>query len=118
MRFKLDENLPEDGARVLAAAGHDTANALGEKLGGKPDPDIAKICKIEQRALTTLDTGFGDIRRYPPAEYAGLVVLRLARQDKPHILAVLGRLLDKFTREPLAGRLWIVEEHRLRIRPG
>ncbi|MGH9891588.1 MAG: DUF5615 family PIN-like protein [bacterium] len=118
MKFKLDENLPEDGAKVLANAGHDTSTALQEQLGGKPDFRIADICKIEQRALITLDTGFGDIRRYPPSEYPGLVVLRLARQDKPNVLAVLERLLGKFTREPLAGHLWVVEEHRIRIRPG
>ena len=91
MKFKLDENLPEDGVKILANAGHDTATALEEQLGGKHDSKIAYVCKIEQRALITLDTGFGDIRRYPPDEYPGIVVLRLARQDKPNVLAVLER---------------------------
>ena len=118
MKFKLDENLPEDGVKVLANAGHDTSTALEEQLGGKHDSEIAHVCKIEQRALITLDTGFGDIRRYPPGEYPGIVVLRLTRQDKPNVLAVLERLLPKFSREPLAGHLWVVEEHRIRLRPG
>lgn len=118
MRFKTDENVPEEAAKLLADAGHDASTALQEQLGGEADPSIAQVCKREQLALITLDTGFGDIRRYPPGEYAGLVVLRLQRQDTPHILSVLRQLLAKFTQEQLAGRLWVVEEHRVRIRSG
>lgn len=53
---------------------------------------------------------------YPPHEYPGLIVLRLNRQDKPHVLAVLEQLLPRLAAEPLANRLWIVDENRLRIR--
>lgn len=118
MKFKLDENLPAGAGKVLADAGHDVSTVLQEKLGGKPDPRVAEICKLEQRALNTLDADFGNIQLYPPADYSGLVVLRLARQDKLNILNVLTRLLDKLKSEPLSGRLWVVEEHRVRIRPG
>ncbi len=118
MRFKTDENLPEDAAKLLQDAGHDAVSALAQALGGTPDPDLADICKAEQRAVVTLDAGFGNIRRYPPEEYPGLVVLQLRRQDKPTVIAVLNRLLHKFGREPLSGHLWIVEESRIRIRPG
>lgn len=65
--------------------------------------------------MITLDTDFGNIQLYPPAEYAGLVVLRLTRQDKPNVLNVLTRLLERFKRERLSGQLWIVEETRVRI---
>ena len=118
MKFKLDENLPADAARVLVDAGHEVSTALQERLGGKPDSRIAETCKLEQRALITLDNDFGNIQAYPPAEYSGLVVLRLAQQDKENILNVLTRLIERFEREPLSGRLWVVEAHRVRIRPG
>jgi predicted nuclease of predicted toxin-antitoxin system len=118
MKFKLDENLPAEAATILANAGHDVATALAEKLGGHADPQLAAACKTEDRALITLDTDFANIRRYPPRKYPGLVVLRLTRQDKPHVLAVLTRLLEKFENEPLPRHLWIVEEHRVRIRLG
>lgn len=103
---------------LLGDAGHDASTALQEELGGEPDPGIAKVCKREHRALITLDTGFGGIRHYPPGEYARLVVLRLGRQDKPHVLGVLRRLMNQFMDEPLEGQLWIVEEQRVRIRSG
>lgn len=118
MKFKLDENLPAAAGKVLSDGGHDVSTALQEQLGGKPDAGIAETCKREQRVLITLDIDFGNIQLYPPAEYPGLVVLRLALQDMPNILNVLARLLDRFKRDPLSGRLWVVDEHRVRIRPG
>jgi predicted nuclease of predicted toxin-antitoxin system len=118
MKFKLDENLPAAAVRVLADAGHDVSTALQERLGGKPDSRVAETCKLERRALITLDNDFGNIQAYPPAEYSGLVVLRLAQQDKSNILSMLTRLIERFEREPLSGRLWVVEAHRVRIRPG
>lgn len=118
MKFKLDENLPAGAAEVLADAGHDVSTALQEQLGGKPDSKIAETCKLEQRALITLDNDFGNIQAYPPAEHFGLVVLRLAQMDKVNILNVLTRLVERFKRDPLSGRLWVVEAHRVRIRPG
>ena len=118
MKFKLDENLPADAAKVLAAAGHDVATALQENLGGQPDQRIAETCKDEQRVLITLDTDFGNIQLYPPADYAGFIVLRLELQDTPHILNVLTRVVERIKSEPLFGRLWVVEESRIRIRPG
>jgi hypothetical protein len=70
----------------------------------------------ENRTLVTLDGGFGDIRAYPPRAYPGLVVLRLPRQDKAFVLEVCQRLMGEFAKEPLAGRLWIVETNRIRVR--
>jgi hypothetical protein len=66
--------------------------------------------------LITLDTDFADIRVYPPAQFPGLIVLRLHRQDKPHVLEVIDRLIPVFASEPLEHLLWIVEETCLRIR--
>jgi hypothetical protein len=48
--------------------------------------------------------------------YAGMVVLRLQRQDKPHVLEVFVRVIPLLSQEPVAQRLWIVEENRIRVR--
>ncbi len=118
MKFKLDENLPAVAAKVLAGADHDVATVLQQHLGGKPDATIAEVCRAEGRTLITFDTDFANIQKYPPADFSGIVVLRLTRQDTPHVLIVINRLREKFGQEPLIGRLWIVEEDRVRIRPG
>ena len=62
------------------------------------------------------DLFLADIRAYPPADYAGIIVLRLTLLDKFHVLSVLQRLLPVLEREPLVGKLWIVEEASVRVR--
>lgn len=118
MRFKVDENLPVEVAAALREAGHDAPTVLDQEAGGMPDTDLAGLVKREGRALVTLDQGFGDIRSHPPGEFSGLVVLRLKRQDKVHLLSVLPKIIATLESEPLDGRVWIVEETRIRIRGG
>lgn len=69
-----------------------------------------------RRAIVTLDLDFADIRAYPPSDYAGIIVLRLARLDKLRILAVLKRLLTVMEQQPLPGKLWIIDETTIRMR--
>ncbi len=116
MRFKTDENLPFDVAEMLREAGHDAASVVEQRLGGSTDAQLAALCQHESRVLVTLDMDFADIRNYPPAEFPGMIVLRLRRQDKPHVLDVCRRLMRAIPEEPPEGRLWIVEENRIRIR--
>jgi predicted nuclease of predicted toxin-antitoxin system len=57
MRFKLDENLPREGAQILREAGHDAVTVLDQGMGGRPDPEIFAAIQAEGRALITLDVG-------------------------------------------------------------
>jgi predicted nuclease of predicted toxin-antitoxin system len=97
MKFKVDENLPVD-------------------IAGIYDISISKICQNEQRILLTLDLGFSDIRTYPPSEHEGIIVLRLNRQDKIHVMDIARRVLSVLPQEEIKGKLWIVDEKRIRIR--
>jgi predicted nuclease of predicted toxin-antitoxin system len=118
MRFKVDENLPAEVAELLAAEGHDAVTVAQERLGGAPDERILAVCGAEGRTLVTLDLGLGNIRRYPPRDHSGIILLRLDRQDKPSVLQVLARLVPLLGRERVAGHLWIVDERGLRVRSG
>ena len=116
MRFKTDENLPIDVADLLRLAGHDALTVFDQRLIGEDDKRILDICKEEGRTLITLDLDFSDVRSYPPQEYLGLIVLRLHRQDKSYVLETIRRIIPLFEQEQIEGRLWIVEENRIRIR--
>ena len=116
MRFKFDENLPSDLGALLRRDGHDAHSVLDENLRGAADPSIAKVCQDEQRILITLDLDFAHIQNYPPRDYPGIIVLRLARQDRDTVLAIIPRILTLLQTEPIAQRLWIVDDHRTRIR--
>ena len=116
MLFKVDENLPEEIALLLQKAGHDAVTIRAQGLQGKPDSEVLEVSSREGRALITLDQGFTDIRRYPPAQYPGRIVLRFGRQDRPYLLSHFGSVFPLLEREPITGCLWIVEENQVRIR--
>ncbi len=63
MKIKVDENLPVDVARIFNDKGHDALTATDQGMGGVKDHELISGCENEERALTTLDIGFGDIRR-------------------------------------------------------
>jgi predicted nuclease of predicted toxin-antitoxin system len=85
-------------------------------LTGSPDQTIALACQSEQRVLVTLDLDFADIRAYPPKNFPGLIVLRVRRQDKFLILNVVTRMINLLSSESIQGRLWIVDEKRIKVR--
>jgi predicted nuclease of predicted toxin-antitoxin system len=118
MKFKIDENLPAEVGKLLEDYGHEAMSVFDQNLSGASDARIAEVCQKEKRVLITLDTGFSDIRTYSPDEFLGLIILRLKRQDKSHILSVISRLTNILSKEPLERRLWIVEEGRVRISGG
>jgi len=116
--IKLDENVADLVGTVLREAGHDVAPARDEGLAGASDERIAAQALAEGRALVTFDLDFSDIRRHPPVGTPGIVVLRLRDQTLKPIRRTAGVLAKLLVDEPLRGRLWILDEHRLRIWPG
>ena len=66
--FKIDENLPIEVRELLRRGGFDALTVVDQNLGGRPDTDVAAVCRSE-----------GD-------------------------------------EAALRGRLWIVEETRIRVR--
>lgn len=116
MKFKIDENLPIEFADLLITAGHQAMTVHEQHLQGRADPVIIDICAREGYILVTLDLDFADIRTYPPTQYPGLMVFRIVRQDKRHLIEVFQRAIPILVQEPIEGRLWIIEETRIRIR--
>ena len=118
MIFKIDEILPAEFVSILVGAGHDATSVISQNLQGSPDSRIIEVCLAENCSLITQDLDFADIRSYPPANYPGLAVLRLSKQDKYTLIEALQRVLPSFDSETPRGRLWIIEEQRIRIRGG
>ena len=116
MKFKLDENLSPSLAALFAADGHEAHSVVQQALGGQPDERIIDVCRRQQRALITLDLDFSNILAYPPAEFTGIIVLRLVDQAHITVEAAIRRVLDLLPQEPVTGTLWIVEDRRIRIR--
>ncbi|MFO7650490.1 MAG: DUF5615 family PIN-like protein [bacterium] len=116
MKFKLDENLGTRTQQLFRAAGHEIATVSSQRLCGTADTRLFEVCRLEGRCLVTLDTDFADIRRFPPQDAAGVVVLRLPRNPTlPVIESLVREFLGAVGERPLAGRLWMVEPGRIRI---
>ena len=115
MRFKLDENLSEEMAAPLVAAGHDVSSVLAQDLGGRPDDLIYLVCKVEGRALITLDLDFNNPVAFPTADTPGIIILRPGRPLVSIIRHLVAQLPQCLNREQLRDHLWVVEPGRLRI---
>ncbi len=116
MKFKVDENLPEEVVSELQAAGHEATSVHLQRMSGVDDKTISQRVVQEERCLITLDLGFGDIRAYPPSNFKGIIVLRTKIQDKFTTLSLVRSFMPKLVTENVSGQLWIVEEDRIRIR--
>ena len=83
---------------------------------GADDDTVASASRTDNRILVTLDLDFANIRAYPPGEHAGIIVLRIKRQDKFTVLTYVRRVATALgTRNP-TGELWIVDNNRIRFR--
>ena len=115
MKIKLDENLGRRGAELFSAAGHDVATVTEQSLTSATDDRLAKVCAEESRCLITLDLDFSNPFLYPPADFAGIAVLRLPSQCSAEDLWNLCRLLiEGIAQNEIAGKLWIVQRGRIR----
>jgi predicted nuclease of predicted toxin-antitoxin system len=114
---KLDENVPDSVGTLLREAGHDVAVARDEQLAGVPDDRLLAVAAAEGRVLVTFDRGFANVIQHPPTGTAGIVVIRLSEQTLPRVRQVAATLAGLLTSERVAGRLWVLNESRLRIWP-
>jgi len=119
MRFLVDASMPRSAGLLLRQMGHDAVDIRDLGIGAQ-DSVIAAYAQRNQQGIVTRDFDFADVRNYPPADYAGIVVLWLP--DNSTAVQVV-KLLESFARrqdwlDQLSGRLAIVELWRVRFRPS
>jgi len=117
MHIKLDENLPAELVDDLAARGHNVDSVEREGLAGAPDSVVTAAARRSHRVLFTLDKGVADVRRFPPQQYAGVVLFRVRHRGRTTLRHIV---LDALAYLPppsrLVGRLLVVTESSMRLR--
>ncbi len=116
MIFKTDENVPRAIVEILRRRNYDAYSVGEQHLNGFPDDEVARICRSEDRIIITLDLDFSDIRTYSPSDYSGIIVLRPHHQAITCLESMVDRVLDALKSQTINGRLWIVDDYRIRMR--
>ena len=120
MYFLVDASLPRSAVVVLRQFGHEAVDVRDIAMRNADDDVIAAHARRNWQTLVTRDFDFADIRNYPPADYAGIVVLDLPNDASA---AQVLKVLERFARREdwlaqLPGRLASVEPSRVRFRPA
>ena len=100
----------------LQAIGHEVDSCEQEGLNGAVDQTVFATCVSEGRLLVTLDLDFSNILAYSPGTHAGIVILRMKRQDIDNIVAATSKLFLRYAEDDLRGNLVIVDVLTNRVR--
>jgi predicted nuclease of predicted toxin-antitoxin system len=116
VRIKLDEDLSAMVGEPLLNAGHPVATVLGQGWGGLKDPELWPRVVSEGRFFVTADTGFGDIRVYPPGSHPGILVLRPDHESIVAYQALIAQVIRKHKLESLVGYITVATPRGVRVR--
>lgn len=117
--FLIDQCVPRSVTEALRQAGC-RAEVLRDHLPiNAADVDVIKSAQTLGAILLTLNGDFADIINYPPENFGGIIALQV--KNHPETLpAIVIRLLtylrEHGERGHFAGKLFLVEAHRIRIK--
>lgn len=118
MRFLTDENLPCEVVQLLRQLSHDVLDVRESGMAGATDRQVSARAQSEARILVTMDLDFANIVQYPPADFAGILVLRVPHPTRLYAVSTLREFLSAVNEKDIACALVIVEPGAYRIRRG
>ena len=116
MKLKLDENLSRHLKPVLSALGHDARTAADEGLLSRPDSEIARAARDENRILLTLDVEFADLRKYPPGSHPGVILFWPFSLSPVSVNQFIADFIQHTDLDTLASCVAVVDPVHTRVR--
>jgi len=119
LRFFTDQCVSNSIIQAIRDAGHEVL--LLKDYIPTEYSDAVVISKAQEldAILVSLNGDFADIASYPPKQYKGIIALQV-RNHPELILQIVSRLKDFLSSHPdmkyFAGKLLLVEAHRIRMR--
>ena len=111
MKFLADENIRREVISFLDSSGYDVVSTLK----GSRDSEIAKKARKEKRIIVTHDNDFANRLLYPPAEFSGIVLIKIHPPTKELIIKALKNLFNTLSPSELGRKLVILEPEGFRI---
>jgi len=119
LRFFADQCVPSVVMEALREAGHEVLRLREHIRPDSPDAAVIATAQELEALLISLNGDFVDIVTYPPSRYKGIIALQV--RSHPEVLPQLvSRLRAYLLGHPemshYAGKLLLIEAHRIRIR--
>jgi predicted nuclease of predicted toxin-antitoxin system len=119
VRFFIDQCVPRFVSESLQKAGYQTDILRDHLPTDAVDTVVIAHAQTLDAILVTLNGDFASIINYPPANYGGIIALQVRNHPK-NLPAIVLRLLTYLSSNPehehYAGKLILVEVHRIRIK--
>jgi predicted nuclease of predicted toxin-antitoxin system len=116
VKFKIDENLPDELADLLRSLGYEADTVGDEDLTGSADAAVIAAAHLEERIVLTLDKGIANIVRFPNQVHSGIVLFRPGSLDRKAVLRFIRERLETLLRLDLARKVTVVTDERIRVR--
>ncbi len=116
MKIFIDECVWQVTRDFVRQLGHDVATVEDRGLASADDEIVLAQAVSESRAFLTRDMHFSNILLYPPANYLGLIVLKIEPDAITPVHRTLASALAHFTQNSIHKALVIVDRNKFRER--
>ena len=119
LRFFADHCVSNSITETLRDANHEVLRLKDYIPTNSPDSVVILKAQELDAILVSLNGDFADIVTYPPEKYRGIIALQIRNHPEiiPQIMDKLNDFLSSHSdAEYYAGKLLLVEAHRIRIR--
>jgi predicted nuclease of predicted toxin-antitoxin system len=113
MRFLIDENVKLKLLRWLSESGHDAIRVPSGTRNGR----VLALGIAESRILITHDHDFADRYRYPPDQYAGIILIEIHPPVLSALKTALSKLLKTSPPQGFSGRLIVLGDQGYHVAP-
>jgi predicted nuclease of predicted toxin-antitoxin system len=116
MRFLVDECVWQITLDYVKQLGHDLVSVEERNLSGAEDEIVLMQAVSENRAFLTRDKHFANSLLYPPANYLGIIVLKIEPSTTDQVHRTLTAALSHFNQDTIQKALVIVDQDKFRER--
>lgn len=102
--------------KLLRQEGHEVTTLRELGKADAEDEEVLGIATSLNALLITNDKDFGNVLKYPPEQYGGVIVLRITFENQKRVHEILLNMLKKYGREKLRKTLVVIDTKTYRMK--